>query len=108
MTEDRNQLGQRIVAELKAQNWSGALDLIERWCSIQPNDARGWYNRGYCLARLRRFDEAVTSLSRCLRIDPRFDKALTLRGKILEHVRRGSPSVRMPTRSGWSPRWRRQ
>jgi WD40 repeat protein/serine/threonine protein kinase len=59
-----------IMAALKGERWGEALPLLESWCERYPGHAKSWLNRGYCLFRLSRLDEAVAAFDRCLELDP--------------------------------------
>ena len=59
-----------IVVALKEERWYEALTDLEVWCEQFPDHARSWLNRGYCLYRMGRLNEAVAALDRCLEIDP--------------------------------------
>ncbi len=77
------QLKGEIVEALKAERWEDALSRLEVWCECYPNHARSWLNRGYCLVRLDRHEEAVAALDRCLEIDPSSKTARGWRKKAL-------------------------
>ena len=59
-------LKREIADALRSEKWAEALPLLEEWCGLHPDHVPAWLNRGYCLVRLGRFQEAVTSLDRCL------------------------------------------
>jgi len=68
--KDIDRLKHDIVVALKEERWYEAFTDLEVWCDRFPDHARSWLNRGYCLYHLGRLNEAVTSLDRCLEIDP--------------------------------------
>jgi WD40 repeat protein/serine/threonine protein kinase len=68
--KETDRLKNDIVAALKEERWGEALADLEEWCDRFPDHSRSWLNRGYCLYRLARLNEAVTALDRCLEIDP--------------------------------------
>jgi WD40 repeat protein/serine/threonine protein kinase len=75
METDTNRLKRDIVAALKEERWDEALHDLETWCNHFPDHARSWLNRGYCLVRLGRFNEAVEILDRSLDLDPESESA---------------------------------
>jgi len=62
--------------------------MLETWCGLYPDTASAWLNRGYCLVRLGKFAQALTSLERSLELDPGSDTARGWRGKALAEVER--------------------
>lgn len=70
MDKQVEELKRNIVTALKAEKWNDALPFLEAWCEKFPDHAKTWLNRGYCLFRLGRLDEAVTAFDRCLELDP--------------------------------------
>lgn len=77
------QLKRGIVAALKAEQWEDALVLLQGWCEHFPDHAKSWLNRGYCLYRLGRLNEAVAAFDRCLEIDPESTSASSWRQRAL-------------------------
>ena len=88
MKTDSNQLKRDIVAALKEERWGDALHDLETWCGHFPDHARSWLNRGYCLVRLGRFDEAVGVLDRSLELDPASESAQGWRARALVELDR--------------------
>jgi tetratricopeptide (TPR) repeat protein len=82
--EERDRLKREIVEALKAEQWEEALPKLEMWCEHFPDHARSWLNRGYCLVRLERYAEAVSTLDHCLDLDPSSTTAQGWRKKALE------------------------
>jgi WD40 repeat protein/serine/threonine protein kinase len=72
-----------IVTALKGERWGEALPLLESWCDRYPGHAKSWLNRGYCLFRLGRLDEAVSAFDRCLELDPGSESAKSWRQSAL-------------------------
>ncbi len=70
MDQRTEELKLGIVTALKGERWGEALPLLESWCERYPGHAKSWLNRGYCLFRLGRLDEAVSAFDRCLELDP--------------------------------------
>jgi len=68
--KELDRLKHDIVGALKEERWEEALADLEAWCEQFPDHARSQLNRGYCLYRLGRLNEAVVSFDRCLDIDP--------------------------------------
>ncbi len=86
MKSSTDQLKLDIVAALKEERWGDALSDLETWCEQFPDHARSWLNRGYCLVRLGRFNEAVSALDRCLELDPESEGAQGWRARALAQL----------------------
>jgi len=86
MNADTNQHKRDIVAALEEERWDDALRDLETWCEQYPDHARSWLNRGYCLVRLGRFNEAVEALDRCLELDPESEAARGWRASALAQL----------------------
>ena len=86
MERDVEELKQGIVTALEGERWSEALPLLESWCDRFPGHAKSWLNRGYCLIRLERFNEAVAALDRCLELDPELKSAVGWRRRALAEM----------------------
>jgi cytochrome c-type biogenesis protein CcmH/NrfG len=37
-----------------------------------PEEAEGWYTKGYNLARLGKYDEAINAYDEAIRLDPKY------------------------------------
>ncbi len=83
MNQQIEDLKRNIVAALKAERWDDALPLLEAWSEEYPDHAKTWLNRGYCLFRLARLDEAVAAFDRCLELDPASSSAEVWRRQAL-------------------------
>ncbi len=86
MSQDLERLKQTIVVALTEERWGEALSGLESWCEIIPDHGRSWLNRGYCLYRLGRLNEAVASFDRCLEIEPSSVKAKSWRRRALSDL----------------------
>ncbi len=83
MEQPTEELKIAIVTALKGERWGEALPLLESWCERYPGHAKSWLNRGYCLFRLGRLDEAVVAFDRCLELDPGSESAKSWRQSAL-------------------------
>ena len=109
MERDVEELKQGIVTALEGERWSEALPLLESWCDRYPDHAKTWLNRGYCLIRLDRFNEAVAALDRCLELDPDSKSAIGWRRRALvemdqAHTVSHQPEESPPTTEAAPPR----
>jgi tetratricopeptide (TPR) repeat protein len=48
---------------------AGSLDILEKLCTIRPDDIGNWSNKGFELNRLERYSEALKALDKALDID---------------------------------------
>jgi tetratricopeptide (TPR) repeat protein len=70
------------------------LQAFDKAVTLEPNNAEAWFNEGYALAGMKRYDEAIAAFDRVKVIDPAYPNlqknreiALQLRNKA------GTPSV---------------
>jgi tetratricopeptide (TPR) repeat protein len=70
------------------------LQAFEKAVSLEPDNAEAWFNKGYALAGMKRYDEAIAAFDRVKVIDPSYPNlqknreiAVQLRNKA------GTPSV---------------
>ncbi|MDX2436915.1 MAG: tetratricopeptide repeat protein [Acidobacteriota bacterium] len=83
MDELLDVLKHAIVDTLRGERWGEALPMLEECCERFPEDTRSWLNRGYCLVRLGRYQEAVAAFNRCLGLDPNLEKARKWRDRVV-------------------------
>jgi WD40 repeat protein/serine/threonine protein kinase len=83
--------GAAIREALKRQDWTAALELLERWCAVHPRHADGWYWRAVCLTRLDRAGDARTCALKALSLAPDDPKIRKLAGEIEQHLERAGP-----------------
>lgn len=76
----------QLVAALREQRWAEALGGLELWCMRTPDDLGAWLNRGYCLVKLERVEEALACFDHCLRLEPSHDRARQMRHAALERL----------------------
>jgi len=88
MDTDTDQHRRDIMAALEEERWEDALRNLEWWCERYPDQVGSWLNRGYCLVRLGRFNEAVEALDRCLELDPESEGARGWRASALAELDR--------------------
>jgi Flp pilus assembly protein TadD len=48
-----------------------------------PQDAKGWYTKGYNLARQGKYDEAIENYDEAIRLDPQYANAWYAKGYAL-------------------------
>ena len=48
------------------------LAAFEKAITIDPNNADAWFNKGYALAGLKRYDEAIAAFDRVQKIEPSY------------------------------------
>ncbi|MBS1546852.1 MAG: tetratricopeptide repeat protein [Bacteroidetes bacterium] len=53
----------------EAGDMAGSLAMLEKLCTIRPDDIGNWSNKGYELNRLERYSEALNALDKALEID---------------------------------------
>lgn len=61
---------------VNAGNCGLAIDYYEQFVQQRTDDAKVWYNLGYCYAEQGRHAEEVTAYTKALEIDPHYAKAL--------------------------------
>ncbi|MGY2847665.1 Flp pilus assembly protein TadD [Bradyrhizobium sp. USDA 4509] len=84
-----------VTAFLVGDHETG-IDLVERAVAPNPNDARAWRQGGWVFKFAGRFEEAIRSFERGIRLDPLFPllhNALTGVGQSLIELRRFEEAV---------------
>jgi WD40 repeat protein/tetratricopeptide (TPR) repeat protein len=74
-----SELNNKAMALASAGRNEQALDLLYRGTKLFPTDARLHLNRSGIFMRLRRPEECIAEASRCLELDPSYEKALNYR-----------------------------
>ena len=66
----------RALTNLKLANWQRVIDDCDRvLVDYDAHDAKALYRRAYALAKLKRLDEALGDVHKCLQADPSDKKA---------------------------------
>jgi len=80
---------------MEARDFAGALAAYDRAIEAAPGDARGHVGRARALHALRRFDDALESVARAIRLAPEAD-ASPLELRALIYVARGASIKALP------------
>ena len=60
------------------------LDAFTKATEIDPDSAEAWFNKGYALAGMHRFDEALAAFDRVQAIDPSYPKLAANRKNLIQ------------------------
>ena len=58
-----------------------------------PEEAEGWYTKGYNLARLGKYDEAINAYDEAIRLDPKYVNAWYAKGNNLNNLGRYDEAI---------------
>lgn len=53
------------------KNWTGAVEVLNRYTRATPGNADGFNLLGYSLRHLKRYDESLAAYNQALKIDPK-------------------------------------
>ena len=57
-------------SHIEKKDWSGAIDMLEKFVKANPSNADGYNLFGYSLRNAKRYSEAIFNYKEALRIDP--------------------------------------
>lgn len=72
----------QAVQLIEAQNYNGAIPLLEAVTQQQPNNADAWNYLGFAYRNVERYDEAFAAYNQALMIDPDHDGANEYLGEL--------------------------
>jgi len=76
----------RVIAAMKDENYSLALDLLDHIVEIKPGYAEAWNRRATVFFELHDFNRSLQDVQRTLSLEPRHFGALAGLGMILEEL----------------------
>jgi len=77
---------EEYLAYKKQNNWLSALSIAEKLVAIRGN-ADDWFQKGYCLGELKRYEEAIASYDKVIGLQPDEATACYIRGIVLYLLR---------------------
>jgi tetratricopeptide (TPR) repeat protein len=58
-------------------DYNKGLPLLKKAIALKPENEISWYNTGYCLENLEKFDDAIHCYSEASRLNPAYAKAIS-------------------------------
>jgi tetratricopeptide (TPR) repeat protein len=86
-------LASRAHLHAQAGRHLAALADYEALLSMQPEDARTWFNKGFVLELLGRWDEALAAFRRSTELSPDLDRAWYGQGLVLIRLQRFDEAI---------------
>ena len=83
----------RAHLHAQAGRHQAALDDYEVLLRQHPEDARNWFNKGYVLELLERWDEALLAFRRASELSPELDRAWYGQGLVLIRLQRFDEAI---------------
>ncbi len=84
---------------LEAKDFKEKIECYDRALEVDPKYVYAWYNKGFILDDLGRYEEAIECYDRALEIDPKYESAARRRKMAIEHLERKRESIRTALRS---------
>jgi tetratricopeptide (TPR) repeat protein len=91
--DDAYALASRAHVLAEAGRPAQAVQDTERLVVVDGNNARAWFNHGYLLELLERWDEAVIAFTRATELSPKLDRAWYGLGLVLIRLQRFEEAI---------------
>ena len=72
----------KAVKAIKKEEYSQAVELLQKVVDKNPKDANAWNYMGYSLRNLKKYDEALAAYEKALKIKPKHKGALEHLGEL--------------------------
>ena len=72
----------KAVKAVKKEDYSAAVELLQKVVDKNPKDANAWNYMGYSLRNLQKYDEALAAYEKALQIKPKHKGALEYLGEL--------------------------
>ncbi len=93
-------LGNVCAGERKFEE---SIRIYDQLLALEPENDVAWYCKALSLADLRRFDEGLLAVEKCLQLDPDLPNAETIRSRILDAMSRVSEGTDNTKEMTYSP-----
>ncbi len=91
--DDAHALASRAHLRMQAGETAAALEDSARVVELEPNRAAHWFNRGFMLESLERWDDAMAAFRRATELEPKLDRAWYGLGLVLIRLQRYDEAV---------------
>jgi tetratricopeptide (TPR) repeat protein len=85
------QSGSKILSEANKasleKRYDDAIELYTQYIKLNPEEFRGYFNRGTTYYNARKYTEGITDFTQCITLNPIFKEAYYYRGKCKEEVK---------------------
>jgi tetratricopeptide (TPR) repeat protein len=92
--DDAYGLASRAHLRAQAGQLTLALEDHDHWVQVDPENPQAWFNRGFLLESLERYEDALASFVRATDLAPKLDRAWYGQGLVLIRLRRYDEAVR--------------
>lgn len=72
----------QAVKAIKKEDYSGAVDLLQKVVAEEPGNAHAWNHLGFSLRNLQQYDDALAAYEKALQINPKHKGALEYLGEL--------------------------
>jgi tetratricopeptide (TPR) repeat protein len=76
------------------RDFDAAIACYDRAIEIDPNYAYAWYNKGFSLHSLQKYEQAIECYERAIKIDPNYANAWTNKGNSLNNLQKYEQAIK--------------
>ncbi|NJK38100.1 MAG: tetratricopeptide repeat protein [Oscillatoriales cyanobacterium RM2_1_1] len=87
------ELNQQAETQIAAENWTGAIALLEKIIELDPNGVHAYQKLGHLFLKTQQFEQAVQACQIAIRLDPSFFWSYNHLGSALSQLHRWEAAV---------------